>query len=191
MQRSQGSTSLPPPSLTWCVGDGMASDFYAATTQSLCLAPGWLDSPAPPLAFCCCWVLLRAMHHTPAKESVSYTMEEAQYSHVREGGNTFAKTGGVHVCVVWCSTVLFIAYPMPPPPSYHPCPQLDRVWGRGDGAMLKPKFTGIAVFVARVTAPYTRLLGVYKHSFGASEGSKGGALLVFRSFSEGYHRRLH
>ena len=78
-----------------------------------------------------------------------------------------------------------------PPPSYHPYPQLDRVWGRGDGAMLKPKFTGIAVFVARVTAPYTRLLGVYKHSFGASEGSKGGALLVFRSFSEGYHRRLH
>jgi hypothetical protein len=40
--------------------------------------------------------------------------------------------------------------------------------------MLKPKFTGIAVFVAEVTAPYTRLLGVYKHSFGASEGSKGG-----------------
>jgi hypothetical protein len=49
---------------------------------------------------------------------------------------------------------------------------LDRVWGRGDGALLTPKFTGIAVFVAPVVAPYTRLLGVYKHSFGASEGSK-------------------
>lgn len=52
--------------------------------------------------------------------------------------------------------------------------QLDRVWGRGDGAMLTPKFTGIAVFVAPVVAPYCRLLGMYKHSFGASEGSKGG-----------------
>lgn len=51
---------------------------------------------------------------------------------------------------------------------------LDRVWGRGDGAMLSPKFTGIAVFVAPVVAPYTRLLSVFKHSFGASEGSKGG-----------------
>lgn len=54
---------------------------------------------------------------------------------------------------------------------------LDRVWGRGDGALLTPKFTGIAVFIAPVVAPYCRLLGVYKHSFGASEGSKvsGGA----------------
>ena len=49
---------------------------------------------------------------------------------------------------------------------------LDRVWGRGDGALLTPKFTGIAVFVSPVVAPYCRLLGVYKHSFGASEGSK-------------------
>jgi inositol polyphosphate 5-phosphatase INPP5B/F len=52
--------------------------------------------------------------------------------------------------------------------------QLDRVWGRGDGAILQPKFTGIGVFVAEVAAPYVRLLGVYKHSFGAAEGSKGG-----------------
>ena len=52
--------------------------------------------------------------------------------------------------------------------------QLDRVWGRGDGALLQPKFTGIAVFVSLAAAPYCRLLGVYKHSFGASEGSKGG-----------------
>jgi hypothetical protein len=51
---------------------------------------------------------------------------------------------------------------------------LDRVWGRGDGALLTPKFTGIAVFVTRAAAPFVRLLGVYKHSFGASEGSKGG-----------------
>lgn len=49
---------------------------------------------------------------------------------------------------------------------------LDRVWGRGDGALLTPKFTGMGVFVAPVVAPYCRLLGVYKHSFGASEGSK-------------------
>lgn len=53
-------------------------------------------------------------------------------------------------------------------------PQLDRVWGRGDGAMVVPKYTGIAVFVSPVVAPYVRLLGMYKHSFGASEGSKGG-----------------
>jgi hypothetical protein len=51
---------------------------------------------------------------------------------------------------------------------------LDRVWGRGDGALMRPKFTGIAVFVTPAAAPYVRLLGVYKHSFGASEGSKGG-----------------
>lgn len=31
---------------------------------------------------------------------------------------------------------------------------LDRVWGRGDGALLTPKFTGIGVFVAPVVAPY-------------------------------------
>lgn len=51
---------------------------------------------------------------------------------------------------------------------------LDRVFGRGDGALIRPKFTGIAVFVTPSAAPYVRLLGVYKHSFGASEGSKGG-----------------
>jgi len=39
---------------------------------------------------------------------------------------------------------------------------------------LQPKFTGIAVFVAPVVAPYVRVLGVYKHSFGPHEGSKGG-----------------
>ena len=48
------------------------------------------------------------------------------------------------------------------------------MWGRGDGALLLPKYTGIAVFVAPVVAPYVRLLAVAKHSFGASEGSKGG-----------------
>lgn len=59
-----------------------------------------------------------------------------------------------------------------PDPVVTTSDMLDRVWGRGDGAMLTPKFTGSAVFVAPVIAPYTRLLGVYKHSFGASEGSK-------------------
>jgi len=44
--------------------------------------------------------------------------------------------------------------------------------------LLTPKYTGIAVFVAPVVAPYVRLLGVYKHSFGASEGSKGGAAVA-------------
>ena len=57
-------------------------------------------------------------------------------------------------------------------------PQLDRVWGRGDGAILMPKFTGIAVFVSEISSPYVRLLGVYKHSFGAAEGSKGGACII-------------
>jgi hypothetical protein len=66
--------------------------------------------------------------------------------------------------------------PLPTHPPTHPClcSNLRRVWGRGDGALLSPKFTGIAVFVAPVVAPYTRLLSVFKHSFGASEGSKGG-----------------
>lgn len=59
-----------------------------------------------------------------------------------------------------------------PDPVVTTADMLDRVWGRGDGAMLTPKFTGTAVFVAPVIAPYTRLLGVYKHSFGAAEGSK-------------------
>jgi hypothetical protein len=51
---------------------------------------------------------------------------------------------------------------------------LDRVWGRGDGALLTPKFTGVGVFISREISANARLLGVYKHSFGASEGSKGG-----------------
>jgi hypothetical protein len=61
-----------------------------------------------------------------------------------------------------------------PDPVTSTADMLDRVWGRGDGALLTPKYTGIAVFVSPVLAPYARLLGVYKHSFGASEGSKGG-----------------
>ena len=51
---------------------------------------------------------------------------------------------------------------------------LDRVWGRGDGALMRPKFTATAVLVSPVVAPYTRLLGCFRHSFGAAEGSKGG-----------------
>ena len=61
-----------------------------------------------------------------------------------------------------------------PDPCTNTVDMLDRVWGRGDGALLSPKFTGLAVFVAPVVAPYTRVLSVFKHSFGASEGSKGG-----------------
>jgi len=61
-----------------------------------------------------------------------------------------------------------------PEPCTNTVDMLDRVWGRGDGALLSPKFTGLAVFVAPVVAPYTRVLSVFKHSFGASEGSKGG-----------------
>jgi len=61
-----------------------------------------------------------------------------------------------------------------PDPVVSTADMLDRVWGRGDGAMLVPKFTGISVYVAPIVAPYVRLLGMYKHSFGASEGSKGG-----------------
>ena len=62
--------------------------------------------------------------------------------------------------------------------------QLDRVWGRGDGAFLRQKFTGIAVFVHPVVAPYVRLLGVYKHAFGASEGSKGGAAVALGVYDQ-------
>ncbi len=61
-----------------------------------------------------------------------------------------------------------------PDPCTNTVDMLDRVWGRGDGALLSPKFTGLAVFVAPVVAPYTRVLSMFKHSFGASEGSKGG-----------------
>jgi hypothetical protein len=59
-----------------------------------------------------------------------------------------------------------------PEPVVSTADMLDRVWGRGDGALLTPKFTGLAVFVSPALAPFTRLLGVYKHSFGAAEGSK-------------------
>lgn len=62
----------------------------------------------------------------------------------------------------------------PPTPVTTVLNMMDRVYGRGDGALLRPKFTGIAVFVSAAAAPYVRLLGVYKHSFGATEGSKGG-----------------
>jgi len=62
----------------------------------------------------------------------------------------------------------------PPTPVTTVLNMMDRVYGRGDGALLRPKFTGLAVFVSAAAAPYVRLLGVYKHSFGATEGSKGG-----------------
>lgn len=55
---------------------------------------------------------------------------------------------------------------------------LDRVLGRGDGSFVSQKFTGIAVFVAPPVVPYVRLLGVYKQSFGVSEGSKGGVAVA-------------
>ena len=61
-----------------------------------------------------------------------------------------------------------------PEPVASTADMLDRVWGRGDGALLTPKFTGIGVFVTPAVAPFVRVLSVYKHSFGASEGSKGG-----------------
>ena len=65
-----------------------------------------------------------------------------------------------------------------------PADMLDRVWGRGDGAFLRQKFTGIAVFVQPVVAPFVRLLGVYKHAFGAKEGSKGGAAVALGVYDQ-------
>ena len=53
-----------------------------------------------------------------------------------------------------------------PDPVVTAADMLDRVRGGGH-------FTGMAVFVSPVVAPYVRLLGVYKHGFGALEGSHG------------------
>ena len=61
-----------------------------------------------------------------------------------------------------------------PDPCTSTVEMMDRVWGRGDGALMRPKFTGLAILVSPIVAPYTRLLGCFKHSFGAAEGSKGG-----------------
>ena len=54
-----------------------------------------------------------------------------------------------------------------PDPVVTASDMLDRVRSGGH-------FTGMAVFVAPVVAPYVRLLGVYKHGFGTLEGSHGG-----------------
>lgn len=51
----------------------------------------------------------------------------------------------------------------------------DRVIGRGDGSFVSPKFTGIAVFVSDSVRHMVKLLSVQCHSFGKTEGSKGGA----------------
>lgn len=60
-----------------------------------------------------------------------------------------------------------------PDPVVTAADMLDRVRSGGH-------FTGVAVFVAPVVAPYVRLLGVYKHSFGAMAGSHGTTLLPLR-----------
>lgn len=56
----------------------------------------------------------------------------------------------------------------------------DRVLGRGDGSFREQKFTGIAAFVSPAAAEYVHAVSVNHHSFGATEGSKGGAGVVLK-----------
>jgi len=56
----------------------------------------------------------------------------------------------------------------------------DRVLGRGDGSLTTLKYTGIAVFVPRRMLPFVRINRVCSCSFGATEGSKGGAAVSLR-----------
>ncbi len=48
------------------------------------------------------------------------------------------------------------------------------------GSFLNPKFTGLALFVAPEFADKVEVLALHRHSFGASEGSKGGVGLAIR-----------
>lgn len=56
----------------------------------------------------------------------------------------------------------------------------DRVLGRGDGSLTTLKYTGIAVFVPARMLPFVRINRVCSCSFGATEGSKGGAGVSLR-----------
>ena len=56
------------------------------------------------------------------------------------------------------------------------------MYHRGDGSFLNPKFTGIAVFVSPKLAEHVSVLGLHRHSFGASEGSKGGVGVALRVY---------
>lgn len=55
--------------------------------------------------------------------------------------------------------------------------------GRGDGSFRSQKFTGIAAFLTPGAERFIRLKKVAKHSFGATEGSKGGAGMVFKIYT--------
>jgi hypothetical protein len=54
----------------------------------------------------------------------------------------------------------------------------DRVWGRGDGALLFPKYTGIAAWIARSTRPRVHKIRSCAVSAGTMRGSKGGTALA-------------
>lgn len=54
----------------------------------------------------------------------------------------------------------------------------DRIWGRGDGALLWPKFTGIAVWIARSSRPRCEVVRSCPVSCGFFRGSKGGVALA-------------
>lgn len=54
-------------------------------------------------------------------------------------------------------------------------PTKDRVWGRGDGSFINPKYTGIAVYVSTYLLPYFQHISTGGSNLSLFEGSKGGA----------------
>ncbi|MES1910449.1 MAG: hypothetical protein MHM6MM_003041 [Cercozoa sp. M6MM] len=58
-----------------------------------------------------------------------------------------------------------------------------KVFGRGDGSFISPKFTGVAVFAVGSNAcKNTRCIGSCAVSAGMMEGSKGGACVAIRTY---------
>lgn len=52
-------------------------------------------------------------------------------------------------------------------------PEKDRVWGRGDGSFINPKFTGIAIYMHYDLLPKFSLLRIGARNLSMFEGSKG------------------
>jgi hypothetical protein len=52
-------------------------------------------------------------------------------------------------------------------------PEHDRVWGRGDGSFLSPKYTGIALYVSGRCAAHFKIVNAGASSLSVFEGSKG------------------
>lgn len=59
-------------------------------------------------------------------------------------------------------------------------PEDDRVWGRGDGSFLSPKFTGIAMYVSNKSELDLSIIGAAGTNLSVFEGSKGGAAVAAR-----------